>query len=139
MWEVRFGMKLPLYFWGKPRHAVREARERNLGAEQTVRATEQKILANTETLWQEIQTASALVSLYETVILPQARTSYQSALSSYEVGSADFEMLVSSMVSLLKYELGYHKQLVDLNDAVAKLEETVGTDIQDRHGTEARD
>jgi outer membrane protein TolC len=131
IWEVRFGMKLPLYFWGKPRHGVMETKEMNLSADEAVQVTEQKVLEKTTILWQQIQTATRLVSLYEEAMMPQANTSFESALSSYMVGKTDFATLVASVVSLLKYELEYHRQLAELNKRVALLEETVGVELTD--------
>ena len=70
-----------------------------------------------------------LVELYRTGIVLQARQVYASAMSSYQVGQAEFPELLSALLALDKYETELHRMVSEYLQAVARLEAASGTPI----------
>jgi outer membrane protein TolC len=67
-----------------------------------------------------------LINLIKTGIIPQARQSLESALAGYSVDKVDFLTLIDNQVTLLKWEIKYHRQLTDYEQNLAALEHVVG-------------
>lgn len=74
----------------------------------------------------ELERSRRLIRLYRDEILPQARITVESALSSYRVGSVDFMTLVDAEMMVNRYEGELHVLLADYGKAVAGLEAAVG-------------
>ncbi|PLX76129.1 MAG: hypothetical protein C0615_07240 [Desulfuromonas sp.] len=70
-----------------------------------------------------------LHQLYTTGIVPQSRQTYASTLAAYQVGSADFPALLSSLLTLDKYETEVHRVAGAYLQAVARLEAASGVTI----------
>ena len=73
--------------------------------------------------------SSETLSLIKTAILPQARQSLESALSGYGVDKVDFLSLLDTQVTLLDWEIKYHRELADYEQTLANLEQTVGKSL----------
>jgi outer membrane protein TolC len=67
-----------------------------------------------------------LISLIKTGIIPQAKQSLESALAAYSVDKIDFLTLIDNQVTLLKWEIKYHRQLTDYEQNLSALEHVVG-------------
>jgi outer membrane protein TolC len=70
--------------------------------------------------------ADAESRLLATGLVPQARQSFESSRSGYEVGRIDFLGLIDSQVSLLRAELREVRVLADRRSAFAALEAAAG-------------
>ena len=121
-----FEAKIPLYFWRKQRLGVEEAASKLVEARHTYQARRRDLLFQIKGHYLMARAADRLVSLYKTAIIPQATLALESAISAYEVGSADFLTLISAATILLDYELEYYKQLASYQQALARMEPVVG-------------
>ena len=121
-----FEAKIPLYFWRKQRLRVEEAASKLVEARHTYQARTRDLLFQIKDHYLMARAADRLVSLYKTAIIPQATLALESAISAYEVGSADFLTLISAATILLYYELEYYKQLAAYQQTLARLEPAVG-------------
>jgi len=126
MWEVNFGISIPLYFNTKQRYGVKEAIARLGAAEQSHQATKQALLARVKELYISATTAQKLMDLFRSGIIPQATLALESSISAYEVGKIDFLTLLDNLISLLNDELRYYEEVVNFEKAVAQLEEITG-------------
>ena len=124
-----FEAKIPLYFWRKQRLGVEEAVSRLAEARHTYRAKTQGLLFEIKDHYLMARAADRLVSLYKTAIIPQATLSLESAISAYEVGSADFLTLITAATVLLDYELEYYRQLASYQQALARMEPVIGKQL----------
>jgi len=70
-----------------------------------------------------------LYQLYLTGIVPQARQVYAATMSSYQVGQSDFTDLLSSLITLDKYQTEQHRAVSSYLQAIARLEAASGTPI----------
>ena len=77
----------------------------------------------------DLERARALLELYQADILPQARATVESALSSYRAGSVDFLTLLDAELALVRFEAEAVGLLSDYGIAVAELEATLGQHI----------
>ena len=121
-----FEAKIPLYFWRKQRLRVEEAASKLVEARHTYQARTRDLLFQIKDHYLMARAADRLVSLYKTAIIPQATLALESAISAYEVGSADFLTLISAATILLYYELEYYKQLAAYQQTLARMEPAVG-------------
>ena len=130
IWTFNVGITLPIYFWTKENYGVREARA-NLGsARQKYENEKQLIYFHVKDLYLRITTASKLVDLIGSGIIPQASLALESAIAGYEVGKVDFLTLLNNLITLLNDELEYYEELVDYEKAIAQLEAVVGVELQ---------
>lgn len=98
--------------------------ERVADAELTARQAETD--ARIGELLAELDRARSLGELYRNEVVPEARVTVQSALSSYRVGAVDFMTLLDAQMSLNRYEGELYALLADYGRAVAALESAVG-------------
>jgi outer membrane protein TolC len=126
MYEFRFDVKVPLYFWRKQRAAVQEETS-NLGAARhQYEATGQMLNFGVKDAYVIAQTADELAKLYSGAILPQATLALESSVSSYEVGTVDFLTLITNLRTVLDYEVNYYEEIATYQRALARLEELTG-------------
>lgn len=74
----------------------------------------------------DLETARTLIELYREEVLPQARATVESALSSYRVGAVDFMTLVDAEMTVNRYDNELFALLADYGTAVAALESSMG-------------
>lgn len=125
MGSAMVGFSLPL-FAGRRQHAMRDeamAMERMADAELGSRRVE--VAARVEALLAEADRTRSLAALYRGEILPEARATVESALSSYRVGAVDFMTLVDAQMNVNRFEGELHQLVADYGKAVAALESTV--------------
>lgn len=77
----------------------------------------------------ELERDRAQLALYVKAILPQGRATLASATAGYQVGRADFLMLLDSQATLFNYETNYFRVLSDFAKTLAELERVVGEEI----------
>jgi outer membrane protein TolC len=83
-------------------------------------------ISRVKDLYTMAKTSERLLNLYDSGILPQARLASQSATSNYQVGKIDFLSLLESQSVLLKYQLQYEEELVNLNKTLSMISEVTG-------------
>ncbi len=107
---------------------VTEARQERDGTARSVEARVRDLFARA-------QASERLVALYHTTIIPQARLAVESANTAYGVNKVDFVTLLNSFTVMLEYEMRYHEELSNFQNATAQLEALVGTGGGVSHGT----
>lgn len=70
-----------------------------------------------------------LSRLYETSILPQARSAVQAALASYRVGRVTFMQLLDNQMTVNRYDIETYRLLADYHQVVGELEALVGRSV----------
>jgi len=114
----------------KWRSRVAERRALVRHAEATLRADRAALSARTRVAHAEVVRASAEEALMETGLVPQARQSFASSRSGYEVGRIDFLSLLDSQVRLLDAELRLARARADKRRAFAALESATGEKLR---------
>ncbi|HSA77361.1 MAG TPA: TolC family protein [Nitrospirota bacterium] len=125
VWQASVMLKVPLYFWNKST-GVRAASADLHSAHYEYEASKLALLTRVQNLYSMAKTSEHHIHLYESGIIPQARLALQSATSNYQVGKIDFLSLLENETVLLKYQLAYEEQLVNLNKTMAMISEVIG-------------
>jgi outer membrane protein TolC len=125
VWQASVMFKVPLYFWNKST-GVKAAKADVSTAQYDYEASKLALLARVRELYSMAKTSEHHLHLYETGILPQARLAVQSAVSNYQVGKVDFLSLLESETVLLKYQITYEEELVNLNKTTSMISEVTG-------------
>jgi cobalt-zinc-cadmium efflux system outer membrane protein len=129
MGSASIGFSIPLYA-GKRQYKARDeaaamegmAKARFENALALLDARIGEVLAN-------LEQARTLIRLYAEEILPQARATVESSLSSYRVGGVDFMTLVDAQMAVNRFEGEYFALLASYGTSVAELEMTIGRDL----------
>ena len=124
--SLLFGIDVPIWFKSKQNKKVVESQLRILQAKAQLQSVNNDISYKLNDLQARIKKDQELVSLYENQIIPEAAQSLDSNMSAYQVGRLDFLNLLNSQMTLLNYEIKFHKVLSDLQKNFADLEVVVG-------------
>src|SRR5699024_8537784 len=77
-------------------------------------------------IYTKLQKNERLVNLYQSGAVPQARQSFQSAMTAYQNNEVDFLTLLNSELALFHTQLTYYQALSDYNKNIAALEAATG-------------
>ncbi len=126
-YEASVMLRMPLYFWNKSTGV--KAASADLGSVRyEYESAKLMTMSRIKDLYTMAKTSERLLNLYESGIIPQAQLALQSATSNYRVGKADFLSLLESESLLLKYQLQYEGELVNLNKTISMISEVTGED-----------
>jgi cobalt-zinc-cadmium efflux system outer membrane protein len=125
---LSLGATVPLYFWRKQAPAVQQAALEAQSARQQETSGELEAVSAAESALAAVRAADRILKIYREGLLPQGRTSLESAFAAYQVGSADFQTLVSSLLDLYQLEQEYYRALADHEIAAAKIEQFIEED-----------
>lgn len=129
MGSAMVGFSLPV-FASRRQYAMRDeavAMERMAAAE--LGSREAEVGARVGELLAELERARSLTLLVRDEILPQARATVASALSSYRVGNVDFMTLVDAQMTVNQFHGELYQLLADYGKALAALESAVGRPV----------
>lgn len=98
-----------------------------LEAERAAKVNETR--AEVARLVSELERSRAQLALYVKALLPQARASLSSAISSYQVSRVDFLTVLENQATVFNYETEYFRVLSDFAKNLAELERVVGKEI----------
>src|SRR5262249_39798602 len=96
MWQLRFDVKLPLYFWRKQRYGVEESVHSLMQSKKEYEVATQMVNFHVKDQYLQALTSERLIQLYARRIIPQTTLALESSLSSYEVGKLDFLSLLNN-------------------------------------------
>ncbi|MDY6843633.1 MAG: TolC family protein [Thermodesulfobacteriota bacterium] len=120
------GLNIPVWYKTKQSRKVEELRYTAVSAQRSFEAVRNDLKMKITTLVAEVEQNSDLVDLYRNEIIPQARRTLDSSLTSYQVGGVDFLTLLMNLKILYRYELELYKVRTDYEKNLADLEVAVG-------------
>ena len=120
------GFSIPVYAGSKQNRAKDEAAAERLAAVAELSDVKAQVDAQLGRVLAEIRRAHELLALYEVEILPQARATVESALSSYRSGAVDFLTLLDAEVALTRFEAEFTVLIAEYGFGIAELEATIG-------------
>ena len=127
------GFELPIFAGRRQLRMRDEAEAMAAMARAELAETRADVGARLGELVAELDRARELIRLYRDEVLPQARTTVESAFASYRVGSVDFRTLVNAQTTLDRYEDEFHRWVADYGRALVELEATIGGDVPVAH------
>jgi outer membrane protein TolC len=126
MFEARFDVKVPLYFWRKQRSEVKEQASNVAQARHQYEATSQMLNFQVKDDYLAALASDKIMDIYEKAVMKQAALTLESSMSSYETGAVDFLTLLTNLMTVLDTELTYHEELANYHKALARLEAATG-------------
>jgi cobalt-zinc-cadmium efflux system outer membrane protein len=126
MWQFRVDVKLPAYFRTKQNAEIAEKAYAATEARHNYEAAEVTIESQVRETYTLAATARKLVDLYQKSVIPGAQLALESSMAGYQTGTLDFLSLFSNFMNVVEYELMYHEEVMQLDVALARLEEMTG-------------
>jgi outer membrane protein TolC len=126
MVSATVSIPLPLWYKNKQDKKVEETHYSVNVAQAEHVAAKNEIFYRIKDLTAKEEKQKALLDLYKTGIIPQARQSLDSAIAGYRVNKVDFLTLLDNRMTLYNYEVFYHQTLADYEKNLAELEEVTG-------------
>jgi len=126
MLSVMVGFSLPLWAGSRALPMRRETAAMRAVAEAEVLALRNETYAELTELHAAAVRAHALMELYDTEILPQARAAVASALAAYRVGRLEFATLLENEMAVNTYEIARLRFDVHYHHALAGIEALTG-------------
>jgi outer membrane protein TolC len=127
-WTVGVSTTLPI--WHRKYDAmVSEASSEHAAAHASVDEVALRLDATLRDLWEQAGAAQQTVDLYQKSILPQARQTFEADLKSLANNTVTFDRVIRDYRTLLTLELGYHRALGQLATTLARVRQTVGSDL----------
>lgn len=124
---VKFNVPI-LWFW-RQGSLVKAAKKAKEGAEAELRSMETMTRYDVKSMLVKVQTASRLVELYKSSVIPQSEASLNVASAGYEAGTTGFLDLVDSERSWLEFQMEYYQYLAQYWSYLAALERVIGKDL----------
>ena len=126
MWEIHFGLRVPVFYRSKQQSGVAEATQNLSRAQKELRMMQQEIAFKIRNQYLQLRSSEKLLKLYDQAVLPQTNLALESSLASYQVGKSDFLTTLNNFITLLEYRMNYYAELVKHESAIARLEEAIG-------------
>jgi outer membrane protein TolC len=117
---------IPLWHKDKQDRKVAETQFTIKAAQAEHDAAKNEIFYRIKDIVAKEEMQDALLDLYKTGIIPQARQSLDSAIAGYRVNKVDFLTLLDNRLTLYNYEVFYHQTLADYEKNLSELEEITG-------------
>jgi cobalt-zinc-cadmium efflux system outer membrane protein len=127
-WAISVQFNVPLWF-DRVEAAKREARLRMMETEQEIRASRNMIAFRVYDAWTRVHTEQDSLRVVQSTLIPQARQTYEVALTSYQAGGADFLTVIDNWRRRLDFELMAHRYTVALQNALSDLQQEVGLQL----------
>lgn len=135
MYGLRFTMNLPIFNKGRRYAAVNEASETQASARQMREAVRTVLMFQVKEQFLAARASEELLTLYLKALVPQSALTLESSLAAYQVGSLDFLSLITNFISVLDYETSYYEELARYQQALARLEELTGIELDGASGS----
>jgi len=130
-WSLMVGVSIPIAPWTSSKISSKvEENELNVRrAEENLSSMKNMTQFEVQDALVKVQTNGNLVALYKNTVIPQARQTLESTLSSYQNGKTEFLMLLDAYRMVLMAQLDYYMAVMNFMTSQAALEQAVGLTI----------
>jgi outer membrane protein TolC len=129
MLSVMASVPLPLFKARKQDPLAEAARAETRATEERLAAMTDEVEAEVAALHASLVRTRDQLALLRDGILPQARTSLESALAGYPVDRVDFLTVIDNQVTLYRHELDWWRLLTRFAADLADLERVIGKEV----------
>lgn len=126
---LSFSARIPIYRRRKLNPQMTQAVEELNRSRREYQSQIQTAYFDVRSQYIAAETASQMLKIYREGLIPQALATYQSGLTSYQSGGADFETLFSSFLDVLNFDGEYWKTLMEHETALARIEQITGVPL----------
>lgn len=121
-------ISVPLFFTKKGGEAFAAGYEADASAAKLA-STKNQLQADLESLKVKVKTQSELLMIYETSLIPQASTTYNSTTKAYQANKSNFLDLLDSERSVWNVEISYYRVLTQYVQDLTALERVLGREL----------
>ena len=126
MISLTVAINLPIWREAKRAPRVTEALAMQAQAHEMLNAQRNELKAQLARQVAMTEQSHKSARLYETTVLPQARSNVEAALAAYRVNRVDFLTLLDSQMTVFDYEISRAQAAVNFNKALAEIEFLTG-------------
>lgn len=129
-WTGTAMVNLPIFFLGKNRGEIREAKASLKATEAEHRSMETHTRHEVDQAYSAVQAAEKIIASYRQGILPQARTTLESARIAYASRKIDFMTLIDAARTYKEVQASFFENQARLGISFAELERLVGKNLE---------
>jgi cobalt-zinc-cadmium efflux system outer membrane protein len=124
-----FTVNVPVFYKSKQRAEVEQASEEKLSAAGARDNRQNELYFELKQDYLAAKASDKLLRLYSQGVIPQSSLALESSMSSYEVGSIDFQSVLGNFTTVLNYQTDYYRELADYQTALARMEALTGVEL----------
>lgn len=129
VWAGSAMINLPIFFWGKNRAEIREAKASLKATEAEHQSMELHTIHEIEQAYSAVQASEKLVASFQKEILPETKTTLNAARQAYSANSVDFLTLLDAARTYRDLQTSYYDNQAKLGMNFAELERLVGKSL----------
>lgn len=122
MWSLSASINIPIFYKTKQREMVNEASALLSEAKYELESTKLMLASFIRDNFSMIETSDRLMELYKGSLIPKTYQKFEASLSEYIAGKEDLNNLLSTLKTLLNYQIAYWGQFVEKRKARARIE-----------------
>jgi outer membrane protein TolC len=122
MWGLTATVNIPIFYKTKQQQAVLEAEASLSGIKHELDDIKYMLSSNIRDNYSMLKSAEKLMDLYKNGLRPKTYQSFESAIAGYRTGNVEAITVITTLKSLIDYELLYWKQFIEREKAIARLE-----------------
>jgi len=122
MWGLTATINIPIFYRTKQRQAVLESEAYLSETRHELDDVKFMLASNIRDNHSMLKSSERLMDLYKSGLLPKTYQSFESALAGYSTGKVEAITVISSLKTVIDYELLYWKQFAEREKAIARLE-----------------
>jgi len=122
MWGMTATINIPIFYRTKQRPAVLEAEASLSSTRHELDDIKFMLSSNIRDNYSMLRSSERLMALYKEGLVPKTYQSFETALAGYTSGKTEAITVITTLKSLIDYELLYWKQFVEREKAIARLE-----------------
>ncbi|MEW6601029.1 MAG: TolC family protein [Nitrospirota bacterium] len=128
MWGMTATINIPIFYRTKQRPAVLEAEASLSSTRHDLDDIKFMLSSSIRDNYSMLRSSERLMALYKDGLVPKTYQSFETALAGYTTGKTEAITVITTLKSLIDYELLYWKQFIEREKAIARLEalSTVG-------------
>ncbi len=119
-------VSIPLWYKAKESRKVAEERANIRNATEQYNAAKNDVFFQIKNILTELERINRELELLKTGLIPQSRTSLESAMAGYQVNKVDFITLVNNQLTVYNYEIEYYRLITNYRNKLSELEAAVG-------------
>ncbi len=119
-------LNLPVWYKTKESRKVAEEKAKIRRTTEQYNSMKNNVFFDIKDLLARIEKHDEEIELFKTGLIPQSRSSLESAISGYTVNKVDFLTLVDNQITLFNYEIDYYLAITNYENKLAELEAAVG-------------
>jgi cobalt-zinc-cadmium efflux system outer membrane protein len=124
-----FTVNIPVFYKGKQREEVHQAKEEELGTAKARDNRQNELYFELKQNYLAAKASDNLLKLFSQGVVPQSSLALESSMSAYQVGNVDFLTVIGNFTTVLNYETDYYRELANYQTTLARMEALTGAEL----------